>query len=126
MASGLQSPICERRELPWSPAPMVKRSKRSALPKPLATTSTPGLFSISGTDCVLVCVLVTPGVGCSYTAGTPAVELIAYYRVSTARQGESGLGLEAQRAKVQQMAAERGATVVAEFTEVESGCGRPT
>ena len=49
------------------------------------------------------------------------MELIAYYRVSTARQGESGLGLEAQRAKVQQMAAERGAAVVAEFVEVESG-----
>lgn len=49
------------------------------------------------------------------------MELIAYYRVSTVRQGESGLGLEAQRAKVLQLAAERGATVVAEFTEVESG-----
>lgn len=49
------------------------------------------------------------------------MQLIAYYRVSTARQGESGLGLEAQRAKVQQLAAERGAEVVAEFTEVESG-----
>jgi DNA invertase Pin-like site-specific DNA recombinase len=49
------------------------------------------------------------------------VQLIAYYRVSTARQGESGLGLEAQRAKVEQLAAERGAEVVAEFTEVESG-----
>ena len=49
------------------------------------------------------------------------MELIAYYRVSTARQGESGLGLEAQRAKVQQMAAERGAEVVAEFVEIESG-----
>jgi DNA invertase Pin-like site-specific DNA recombinase len=49
------------------------------------------------------------------------LELVAYYRVSTARQGESGLGLEAQRAKVEQMAAERGAEVVAEFTEVESG-----
>ena len=49
------------------------------------------------------------------------MELVAYYRVSTARQGESGLGLEAQRAKVEQMAAERGAEVVAEFTEVESG-----
>lgn len=49
------------------------------------------------------------------------MELIAYYRVSTARQGESGLGLEAQRAKVQQLAAERGAVVVAEFREVESG-----
>jgi DNA invertase Pin-like site-specific DNA recombinase len=49
------------------------------------------------------------------------VELIGYYRVSTTRQGESGLGLEAQRAKVQQLAAERRAVVVAEFTEVESG-----
>jgi DNA invertase Pin-like site-specific DNA recombinase len=49
------------------------------------------------------------------------VELIAYYRVSTARQGQSGLGLDAQRAKVQQMAAERGAEVVAEFVEIESG-----
>jgi DNA invertase Pin-like site-specific DNA recombinase len=49
------------------------------------------------------------------------VELIAYYRVSTARQGESGLGLEAQRAKVEAMATQRRAQVVAEFTEVESG-----
>jgi DNA invertase Pin-like site-specific DNA recombinase len=49
------------------------------------------------------------------------VELVAYYRVSTARQGESGLGLEAQRAKVEQIAAERGAVVVAEFVEIESG-----
>lgn len=49
------------------------------------------------------------------------MRLIAYYRVSTARQGESGLGLEAQQAKVQQLALERGAEVVQSFTEVESG-----
>jgi DNA invertase Pin-like site-specific DNA recombinase len=49
------------------------------------------------------------------------LELIAYYRVSTVRQGQSGLGLEAQRAKVEQLAAQRGAVVVAEFIEVESG-----
>lgn len=49
------------------------------------------------------------------------MELVAYYRVSTDRQGQSGLGLEAQQAKVKQLAVERGATVVAEFTEVESG-----
>ena len=47
--------------------------------------------------------------------------LVAYYRVSTTRQGESGLGLEAQRAKVQALAAERRAEVVAEFVEIESG-----
>ena len=49
------------------------------------------------------------------------MDLIAYYRVSTARQGESGLGLEAQRAKVEAMAADRGAVIVREFVEIESG-----
>jgi DNA invertase Pin-like site-specific DNA recombinase len=48
-------------------------------------------------------------------------QLVAYYRVSTERQGQSGLGLEAQRAKVEAMAAERRAEVAAEFVEVESG-----
>jgi len=46
---------------------------------------------------------------------TKPLELVSYFRVSTTRQGESGLGLEAQRAKVEQLAAERGAVVVAEF-----------
>ena len=49
------------------------------------------------------------------------VRWLAYYRVSTDRQGQSGLGLEAQRAKVAAMAAERGALIIAEFVEVESG-----
>jgi DNA invertase Pin-like site-specific DNA recombinase len=49
------------------------------------------------------------------------LQLVAYYRVSTVRQGESGLGLEAQRAKLQQLAAERRAVIVSEFVEVESG-----
>jgi DNA invertase Pin-like site-specific DNA recombinase len=46
---------------------------------------------------------------------------VAYYRVSTTRQGESGLGLDAQRLRIQQLAADRGAVLVGEFTEVESG-----
>lgn len=46
---------------------------------------------------------------------------IAYYRVSTAKQGASGLGLEAQRAAVLAFAQARGLTLTAEFTEVETG-----
>jgi DNA invertase Pin-like site-specific DNA recombinase len=49
------------------------------------------------------------------------MQLIAYYRVSTQRQGQSGLGLEAQQTRIQEIAAARGAEVVAEFTETESG-----
>jgi DNA invertase Pin-like site-specific DNA recombinase len=45
---------------------------------------------------------------------------IAYMRVSTARQGQSGLGLEAQRRAITDFVSNRG-EVVAEFTEVESG-----
>jgi len=48
-------------------------------------------------------------------------KLTAYYRVSTAKQGQSGLGLEAQRAAVQEFARVNGHTVDAEYTEVESG-----
>ena len=49
------------------------------------------------------------------------VRWLAYYRVSTDRQGSSGLGLEAQQIKVEAMASERGAVIAAEFMEVESG-----
>jgi DNA invertase Pin-like site-specific DNA recombinase len=46
---------------------------------------------------------------------------IAYYRVSTDRQGKSGLGLEAQRAAVGAYLASVNGTLLAEFTEVETG-----
>ena len=48
-------------------------------------------------------------------------KLVAYYRVSTEQQGDSGLGLEAQKAAVESYAASVGLEVVAEFVEVESG-----
>lgn len=44
---------------------------------------------------------------------------VTYYRVSTQRQGQSGLGLEAQRSAVQNYLA--GKEIIAEYTEVESG-----
>src|SRR5262245_37475581 len=50
-------------------------------------------------------------------------EIISYVRVSTARQGRSGLGLEAQRAAIARFAAAEGFEVVGEFIEVESGKG---
>ena len=46
---------------------------------------------------------------------------VAYFRVSTARQGQSGLGLEAQRAAVLRFLP-ADAVPVADFIEVESGC----
>jgi DNA invertase Pin-like site-specific DNA recombinase len=48
---------------------------------------------------------------------------IAYYRVSSARQGRSGLGIEAQRAAVTRFAEAESYTLIAEFTEVETGKG---
>ena len=48
------------------------------------------------------------------------VEYVAYYRVSTERQGRSGLGLEAQRAMVEQFI-NPDDQVVAEFSEIQSG-----
>ncbi|MBL6425908.1 MAG: recombinase family protein [Maritimibacter sp.] len=50
-----------------------------------------------------------------------APKFVAYERVSTARQGKSGLGLEAQRKAIDDFAASKGAKMVARFTEVESG-----
>jgi DNA invertase Pin-like site-specific DNA recombinase len=46
---------------------------------------------------------------------------VAYYRVSTARQGRSGLGLEAQRHAVTEFLNGGDWKIVAELTEVESG-----
>lgn len=48
-------------------------------------------------------------------------KVIPYYRVSTERQGESGLGLEAQQKSVHEFARINDMQLIQEFVEVESG-----
>jgi DNA invertase Pin-like site-specific DNA recombinase len=50
-------------------------------------------------------------------------KLISYLRVSTDKQGRSGLGLEAQRAAIARFAAAEGLTILAEHVEVETAKG---
>ena len=47
------------------------------------------------------------------------MKYVVYYRVSTKRQGLSGLGLEAQRTIVENYI--KSSTVIAEYTEIETG-----
>ena len=46
---------------------------------------------------------------------------VAYYRVSTQKQGRSGLGLDAQKQSVQDFISQYQGKLIAEYTEVESG-----
>jgi DNA invertase Pin-like site-specific DNA recombinase len=58
---------------------------------------------------------------CLLRRGAVAGQFVAYFRVSTDGQGRSGLGLEAQRNAVMRHLAAQDGTLVAGFTEVESG-----
>jgi DNA invertase Pin-like site-specific DNA recombinase len=49
------------------------------------------------------------------------MKIVSYLRVSTAKQGHSGLGLEAQRSAIQAYADSRGAVALKEYVEIESG-----
>lgn len=58
----------------------------------------------------------------SVAKAAAAARFVAYYRVSTERQGQSGLGLDAQKASViRYLDGFPGASIVAEFVEIESG-----
>jgi len=50
-----------------------------------------------------------------------AEKYVAYYRVSTTRQGRSGLGLDSQRHAVGEYLASRRGRLIAEHVEIESG-----
>lgn len=49
--------------------------------------------------------------------------IVAYLRVSTAQQGKSGLGIEAQRDAINRFIEAQGFNLVEEFPEVETGKG---
>lgn len=48
-------------------------------------------------------------------------KLIAYHRVSTTKQGQSGLGLDSQKEIVREYAKRTNGNIIGSFTEVESG-----
>jgi len=50
-------------------------------------------------------------------------QVISYIRVSTGKQGKSGLGIEAQREAIARFATAEGCEIVAEHIEIETGKG---
>ena len=56
-------------------------------------------------------------------AHMPALPVVAYLRVSTSRQGRSGLGIEAQRDNIARFATAEGYELIGEYVEVETGKG---
>jgi DNA invertase Pin-like site-specific DNA recombinase len=50
-------------------------------------------------------------------------QVISYIRVSTDKQGKSGLGIEAQRDAIAKFAATEGCEIIAEYVEIETGKG---
>lgn len=54
------------------------------------------------------------------------MKAVVYLRVSTERQGDSGLGIEAQRDYIAQAAKSKGWELIAEFTDTASGTIAPT
>jgi DNA invertase Pin-like site-specific DNA recombinase len=79
-----------------------------------------GLFACAGT----VGTIAETGITANVTTGANVMakqKAVAYYRVSTAKQGASGLGLEAQQEAVRSYCSTGKWTMVDEVTEIESG-----
>lgn len=48
-------------------------------------------------------------------------KVIGYFRVSTKKQGKSGLGLEGQRSAIHEYVSKQGSELIATYTEIETG-----
>jgi DNA invertase Pin-like site-specific DNA recombinase len=74
-----------------------------------------------------LCALVTNRSGKSRRHRKQSNQFIVYYRVSTKQQGQSGLGLDAQKAAAEAYVREHGGEIIGEYQEVETGkdCKRP-
>jgi len=51
-------------------------------------------------------------------------KFVAYFRVSTAEQGKSGLGLEAQKTMVENYISNNSGVLINQFTEIETGTSK--
>ena len=109
-------PVCCRCA---SPAPFGHAETASASRAAAATRATPPQFSVDP--------LTTHVLHFSNVVSEPFLmnreRVVAYYRVSTQRQGQSALGLEAQREAVHRYMDGHPTELLAEFEEVETGKG---
>src|SRR5215207_7466367 len=82
----------------------------------------PLAYATSTSVCVVLVRYISGNVRSHRCKGLSMAEgaFVAYYRVSTERQGRSGLGLEAQRKAVEDFLNGGNWRLVAEFTEIES------
>ena len=76
-------------------------------------------YNFNGLKCRLACCQTSRN---GAELGSDAA-VVAYYRVSTERQGRSGLGLNAQQERCAAFASQQGCQIAQAFTEVETGKG---
>lgn len=74
-----------------------------------------------------LCSMVTNRFGKSRRRKQSNNRFVVYYRVSTKQQGQSGLGLESQKAAAEAYVKECGGEIIGEYQEIETGknCKRP-